>query len=50
MNAHSNGPEGTLPAGNTIYSSKTSFEDFEISHELKQVQHLCKANALFTMG
>lgn len=33
----------TVPAGNTIYSSATSFEDLHLSPELLQVQHACQA-------
>ena len=35
----------TVPAGSTIYSSATSFEDLHLSPELLQVQQPCQPNA-----
>ena len=39
----------TVPAGNTIYSSATSFEDLQLSPELLQVQQPCQANGPFML-
>ena len=40
----------TVSAGNTIYSSATSFEDLHLSPELLQVEHPCQAHIWSPLG
>ncbi len=60
MDEPSNEPQGlqepetedikTVSAGDTIYSSATSFEDLRLSPELLQVRYRCQENSLSIVG